>query len=137
MVAAKFLFFSLPADGSEPYEVINVDSKTGKHDRNWVQEEHTVNVENIRGNEDSVSLDMTGFQFFHHPARHTSFANDEEIKQEERGAEPTYMLPLQMEDSGSDRPRHPTCEPSMMVVVNFSLRSATVELSRMQALLLQ
>ncbi|KAH8980701.1 hypothetical protein EDB86DRAFT_2979020 [Lactarius hatsudake] len=39
---------------------------------------HAVKVENLRGRAEAT-LDKNGFQFFHHPAKHTSFANDEEI----------------------------------------------------------
>ncbi|KAH9024074.1 hypothetical protein EDB85DRAFT_2150768 [Lactarius pseudohatsudake] len=42
---------------------------------------HAVKVENLRGR-DEAALDKNGFQFFHHPAKHTSFANDEEILRE-------------------------------------------------------
>ncbi|TFK23985.1 hypothetical protein FA15DRAFT_680897 [Coprinopsis marcescibilis] len=41
-----------------------------------------VEVENLRGKEDSVDLDTAGFRFIHQPAKHTSFKSDEEIKAE-------------------------------------------------------
>ncbi|KAI9436939.1 hypothetical protein H4582DRAFT_2099563 [Lactarius indigo] len=49
-----------------------LSSKLGIHDT------HAVKVENLRGRAE-VTLDKNGFQFFHHFANHTSFANDEEI----------------------------------------------------------
>lgn len=39
-------------------------------------------MENVRGKEDTVTLDTAGFQFYNCPARHQSFANDEEIRRE-------------------------------------------------------
>jgi len=42
----------------------------------------TVVIENIRGKEDSVSLDTAGFQYYKHTSKHITFANDEEIFRE-------------------------------------------------------
>jgi len=39
-------------------------------------------VENVRGKEDTVTLDTAGFQFYSRPAKHKSFVNDEEIRRE-------------------------------------------------------
>jgi hypothetical protein len=39
-------------------------------------------IENLRGKEDSVSLDSAGFQLYHHPSRHKDFTSDAEIKRE-------------------------------------------------------
>ncbi|KAI0033646.1 hypothetical protein K488DRAFT_47324 [Vararia minispora EC-137] len=81
-VSAKFLFFSSPADGSKAWQNINSDPGTGIRQRNWVPVPHTIEVEDLRGKEDATSLDTTGFRFFRHPAKHTSFASDEEIQRE-------------------------------------------------------
>ncbi|KAF8908196.1 hypothetical protein CPB84DRAFT_1834692 [Gymnopilus junonius] len=54
------------------YLHINADPITGERKRNFEREEK----------EDSVSLDTTGFQYYKHPANHTTFANDEEIIRE-------------------------------------------------------
>ena len=48
----------------------------------WVQEEHTIEIEDLQGKEDSVTLDTTGFQFAKKAAKHKSFTNDEDIKKE-------------------------------------------------------
>jgi len=74
-------YFTPPADGSRAWTFVNPDPTTGKRDANWEHSEHVVKVENLRGRTDTT-LDNNGFQFFHHPAKHTSFANDEEIERE-------------------------------------------------------
>ncbi len=74
-------YFTPPADGSKAWSNINVDPTTGERASNWEYRTHAVKVENLRGRTDAT-LDKNGFQFFHHPAKHTSFENDEEIKRE-------------------------------------------------------
>ena len=37
-------------------------------------------IENVRGKEDSFSLDTTGFQFYKHMSKLTAFDNDEELR---------------------------------------------------------
>jgi len=77
------LFYLVPPeDGSRAYFHINANPKTGEREQNYGREERQVTIENLRGKEDTVSLDTTGFQYFKQPTKHTSFANDEEIKQE-------------------------------------------------------
>ncbi|KAH8073006.1 hypothetical protein BXZ70DRAFT_748481 [Cristinia sonorae] len=82
-VTAKLVYFVPPADGSKPYADINVDinSKEGEG-RNWTRATHELEIENLRGKEDSVTLDVNGFQFFNSPATHKTFENDEEIERE-------------------------------------------------------
>jgi hypothetical protein len=81
-VTTEFIYFAPPPDGSKPYTNINADIATGDRGRNWIREPHQVEVENLRGKEDSVSLDTTGFQYYRRPQKYTSFANDEEIRRE-------------------------------------------------------
>ena len=50
---------------------------TGKRARNFELEARSVIIENVRGKEDSVSLDTTGFQFY---KQLKTFENDEEIR---------------------------------------------------------
>jgi len=75
-------FITAPEDGSRAYFHINANPKTGERDMNTGRVERQVVIENLRGKEDTVSLDTTGFQFYKEPAKHTTFANDEEIKRE-------------------------------------------------------
>lgn len=71
-----------PADGSRAYHNINADSATGERDRNWVEDPHVVDIENVRGSEDQYKLDVSGFQFGREASKHTSFLNDKEIEAE-------------------------------------------------------
>ncbi|CAA7262495.1 unnamed protein product [Cyclocybe aegerita] len=79
---AKLLYMVPPADGERVYTHINADSGTGQRNRNFTNEEREMVIENIRGKEDTVSLDASGFQYVHAPAKHKSFANDEEVRRE-------------------------------------------------------
>ncbi|KAF5367169.1 hypothetical protein D9758_004024 [Tetrapyrgos nigripes] len=79
-VSAKLHFFSPPSDGSRPYAYIN--STPGKPNTSWKPEERLVEIENVRGNESSVSLDTAGFQYYNEPTKHKSFRNDQEIEKE-------------------------------------------------------
>ena len=80
---AELIYFQPPPDGSKPYTFINADPKTGVRDQNWIRETHTdIPIENLRGKEDSVTLDTAGFQYFRQPVQYTAFANDEETERE-------------------------------------------------------
>ncbi|KAK1223373.1 hypothetical protein PQX77_013772 [Marasmius sp. AFHP31] len=82
-VPAKLEYCILPADGSKPYSyVAGAQPPEGVPRSNHKSKEYVVQIENIRGKEDSVSLDGTGFYAGRHPASHTSFKNDEEITKE-------------------------------------------------------
>lgn len=72
-VSASLLYFKPPADGSRPYNSINTNPVTGKRDRNWTQEPHVVEIENLRSKEHTVSLDTAGFQFVTHESEHKAF----------------------------------------------------------------
>ncbi|KAN0138714.1 hypothetical protein V8E53_003702 [Lactarius tabidus] len=65
----------------EGWTNINTDPTTSKRASSWEHKSHTIKAESLRGRAD-VTLGKNGFQFFHHPAKHTSFANDEEIERE-------------------------------------------------------
>jgi len=81
-VQATLTYFVPPADGSKPYQFINVDAASGQRVRNFTQEPYEVEIENLRGKEDSVTLDTAGFQFFNAPAKYTTFSSDTEIEAE-------------------------------------------------------
>lgn len=80
---ADFVKTSLPhivgtTDGEKP---INIrDPVPGQSPSNIKAEPFDVEIENIRGKENSVSLDTAGFQYFHAETKVKSFANDEEIE---------------------------------------------------------
>ena len=76
------LVYSIPPDDSVPaFLYINVDPTTGAKETNVTRVNKQMEIENLRGNEDSVGLDTAGFQFYRIPSNHKSFLNDEEIKQ--------------------------------------------------------
>lgn len=82
-VTAQLIHFKAPADGSKPYTDINVDIRNEEEGRNWTKEVHNdVQIENLRGKEDSVTLDGNGFQFFKGRSTHQAFANEDEVKRE-------------------------------------------------------
>ena len=77
------VFYALaPEGGVRAYQRINVDPSTGESVRNFELEAKSVVIENVRGKEDSVSLDTAGFQFYKHTSTHKTFDNDEEIYRE-------------------------------------------------------
>ena len=77
------LFYALePKGGVRAYQRVDIDPSTGERARNFEVEAKSVAIENLRGKEDSVSLDTAGFQFYKHTSKHTTFDNDEEIYRE-------------------------------------------------------
>lgn len=81
-VTANLLYALPTADGSKAFTYINADPVTGIRKRNYEQKPYPMEIENLRGKEDTVSLDTAGFQFYHAPAQHKSFGNDEEVEKE-------------------------------------------------------
>jgi len=80
-VPTTLSYFSPPSDGSRAFSVVS--PTPGQLQKNYLSVKHTAQIENIRGNESSVSLDTTGFQFYlNEPTKHKSFQNDEEIEKE-------------------------------------------------------
>ncbi|KAF8627562.1 hypothetical protein AX15_004368 [Amanita polypyramis BW_CC] len=72
-----------PTDGARAYQSVNHDAATGQRDRNWVSLPHDIPIENLRGKEDSVSLDTAGFQFFTRPLKYKgAFIDEDEVKRE-------------------------------------------------------
>ncbi|KAJ7248221.1 hypothetical protein B0H12DRAFT_722818 [Mycena haematopus] len=72
------LIFSVPPkDGTRAY--LNANDPT---DYNYARETHNVQIQNMRGNESSVTLDTAGFQLYNHPAKHTAFTDDAAIEKE-------------------------------------------------------
>ncbi|KAG2363237.1 hypothetical protein BDR07DRAFT_950973 [Suillus spraguei] len=81
MASATLNYFIAPPDGSRAYNRA-YDSTTGKPSRNWIQEPHEMQIEDVRGKEELYKLDNAGFQFGREAPKHTSFLNDDEIKRE-------------------------------------------------------
>ncbi|KAJ3826634.1 hypothetical protein EV361DRAFT_929000 [Lentinula raphanica] len=81
-VPGDLFYFSPPSDGSEPYNRVNTDPTSTLPLSNWTPEKHTVQIENVRGREAFYTLDEAGFQYFKHPAGHTAFIDEDQIKAE-------------------------------------------------------
>ncbi|TFK33614.1 hypothetical protein BDQ12DRAFT_614998 [Crucibulum laeve] len=79
---ATITYFTPPPDGARLYRRVNADPKKGELEKNYDGVEKGVIIENVRGKEDSVTLDTAGFQFFTSPAKHTAFTDDAEIERE-------------------------------------------------------
>ncbi|KAG2363240.1 hypothetical protein BDR07DRAFT_1460432 [Suillus spraguei] len=75
------IYFITPPDGSRPYYRV-YDDTTGKPSRNWIEEPHEMQIEDVRGKEELYKLDNAGFQYGREAPKHTSFLNDDEIKRE-------------------------------------------------------
>jgi len=60
-----------PDGGVRAYQNVYVDPITGERKKNHGSESKEVIVENLRGKEDSVTLDTAGFQYFKHTSKHT------------------------------------------------------------------
>jgi DUF4097 and DUF4098 domain-containing protein YvlB len=69
-----------PADGARAKTTQFTNPATGKPDMNFEYKAYQVQIENVRGKEDTVSLDTTGFQFYNRPSKLKSLTNEEEIR---------------------------------------------------------
>ncbi|KZP11663.1 hypothetical protein FIBSPDRAFT_799991 [Athelia psychrophila] len=78
----NLIYFAPPANGERPFFTINEDAVTGQRIKNSGEEVHQIEIENLRGKEDSVSLDTAGFQYFKRAAKHTAFANAADVERE-------------------------------------------------------
>jgi len=81
-ITANLSYFSPPIDGTRPFFNINADVQTGDRTKNWTKNDKPMQIENLRGKEDSVSLDTAGFQFYRRSAKHTTFMDDAQIERE-------------------------------------------------------
>jgi len=81
-VTATFNYFVPPVDGSKPVTYIT-EELAAKHNapaRNWVSTPHELSVINLRGKEDTVTLDGTGFQYLKHDSALKDFSDDATIE---------------------------------------------------------
>ena len=75
------LFYALEPEGDvRVYQYVDIDPPNGERVRSFELEAKSVVIENVRGKEDSVSLDTTGFKFYKHISELKSFDDDEEIR---------------------------------------------------------
>ncbi|EPT04445.1 hypothetical protein FOMPIDRAFT_1156614 [Fomitopsis schrenkii] len=81
-VSTDLFYFSPTDDGTKPFNNINADPTLGQRRSNFKTVPHTVQIENIRGKEDSVTLDTTGFQYGREAAAHKAFTSDAAVEAE-------------------------------------------------------
>jgi hypothetical protein len=79
---AELIYAVQPPNGVRAFQNINADPKTGDRPRNVSRLSKDVVIENIRGKEESFTLDTAGFQLFNRPSKHQSFTDDAEIEKE-------------------------------------------------------
>ncbi|KAI5856234.1 hypothetical protein BZA05DRAFT_462140 [Tricharina praecox] len=77
-VVANLNFYTPPADGSRPYNIIGSESIT----KNYGSEPLPVTIHDLRGNESSLSLDKEAFSFHTIPTslKYNDFADDQKIE---------------------------------------------------------
>jgi hypothetical protein len=64
---------------TRPYYYVN-EPPTGVAKTNLKEEPHSATVHDVRGKEDAVGLDITGFQFIRSPSTEKDFTDDDKIK---------------------------------------------------------
>ncbi len=69
-----------PPDGVRAKSTSNANPATGQRETNFELQGYQVQVENVRGKEDTVSLDSAGFQIYNRPSKLKSFTDEEEVK---------------------------------------------------------
>ena len=80
---ANLVYAIEPEGGVRAYHHVKVghgDPITKERRSNVGREKKSVVIENVRGKEDSISLDTAGFQFYKHTSKLSTFDNDEEIR---------------------------------------------------------
>ena len=82
LVTTTIIYGVPPADGARAFGIVSADPRS-KPEENYTRQNQEVQVENIRGREDTVSLDTAGFQFYTIPTKYKGdFLDEEEIKRE-------------------------------------------------------
>ena len=75
-LVATFNYYKDPGDGSLPAPTIIGKPETYERPAEPLSQP----VHDIRGEEDSYSLDTTGFQIYKHTSQETAFEDDDQIK---------------------------------------------------------
>ncbi|KIL59356.1 hypothetical protein M378DRAFT_169423 [Amanita muscaria Koide BX008] len=69
-----------PLDGTRAWQSIHACSDIRVRDKNWDLRGEELQIENIRGKEQSFTLDIAGFQFYVRPTKFKTFDDEEKIK---------------------------------------------------------
>jgi hypothetical protein len=79
-VTSALNYTTPPVDGSKPYvKLFKIDPATGKMETNYSSNTVDVQIEDLRGKEDSASLDTTGFQYGTAQSKLHNFGNEQDI----------------------------------------------------------
>ncbi|KAF8996123.1 hypothetical protein BDQ17DRAFT_1330127 [Cyathus striatus] len=77
------LSYVVPPEGDTKLYFSSTEvTATGDYKSNITRRSETVQVENLRGKEDSVTLDTAGFQYFKRAPKHKDFTDDAAIEKE-------------------------------------------------------
>ncbi|KLO08365.1 methyltransferase [Schizopora paradoxa] len=73
-------YYTPIGDDSEPPFTYAIDPPPGVPTSNYGQDPHPTIIHDVRGKEDTVSLDKTGFQFVKHVSEEKDFLDEDRIK---------------------------------------------------------
>jgi hypothetical protein len=82
MVGAELRYIARPEHNDKLYRYRHQPGVAATHEQNFGYELYRIEVEDLRGQEGTMTLDGNGFQYFRQPAQHTRFMIDEEIRNE-------------------------------------------------------
>ncbi|KAG1728912.1 hypothetical protein EDB19DRAFT_1745201 [Suillus lakei] len=105
-VSAELVYFAPPPDGSRP----------ARRARNWEQEVHTVEIENVRGKESNYTLDTAGFQYLTKASKHKQnyYPESIELLKDITGASKVVLFDHTVRrhrpgDAETDESKRPAC----------------------------
>lgn len=87
VTTGKVLFSSPPADGNYARQEVPWADPDASTKNNYTVELNEIVVENLRGKEESTTLDTVGFQLFHRPSRFKTLSEVEENLKTEYSSE--------------------------------------------------
>jgi len=79
-IPTSFNYFGSTSDGEPPYNFTYTPPPNGLPQSNVTEEAINAVVHDIRGKEDTVSLDTTGFEFVQHTSEEKEFVDEEAIQ---------------------------------------------------------
>lgn len=82
VVETSLNYFTPPVDGSKPWIGINSDPTSTARPRNWDSKAFPAEITNLRGKEETASLDTTGFEFLQSATAERAFVDSEAALQD-------------------------------------------------------
>ncbi|KZT53740.1 hypothetical protein CALCODRAFT_486113 [Calocera cornea HHB12733] len=80
-VDVELNYYTPPKDGSKPYQYITPDPTGRIPQRNWERKPYPARITNLRGHEQDVNMDETGFAFLRAATKEVAFVDDEQALQ--------------------------------------------------------